>query len=68
MSVLGQKASHLLLIRNNLGYGIVLTAACARQGCSYTDYYYSLLLLYIEGPGVNRVNWRTSLLHQRHCA
>jgi hypothetical protein len=40
MRVLGLQASHLLLIRTNLGYGTVLTAACARQGCSATDYYY----------------------------
>jgi hypothetical protein len=32
--IMKQKASHLLLIRTNLGYGNVLTAACARQGCS----------------------------------
>jgi hypothetical protein len=36
MSVLGQKASHLLLIRTNSGYGAVLTTACACQGCSAT--------------------------------
>jgi hypothetical protein len=40
MRVLGRQASHLLLIRTSLGYGTVLTAACARQGCSATDYYY----------------------------
>jgi hypothetical protein len=40
MSVLRLQASHLLLIRTNLGYGTVLTAACAPQGCSATDYYY----------------------------
>jgi hypothetical protein len=34
MSVLGLQASHLLLIRTNLGYGTVLTPACARQGCN----------------------------------
>jgi hypothetical protein len=39
-SVLGLQTSHLLLIRTNLGYGTVSMAACARQGCSYTDYYY----------------------------
>jgi hypothetical protein len=33
MHVLGLRASHLLVIRPNLGYGTVLTAACARQGC-----------------------------------
>jgi hypothetical protein len=35
--VLGQQASHLLLIHTNLGYGTVLTAACARQCCSVSD-------------------------------
>jgi hypothetical protein len=39
-SVLGRSVSHLLLIRTNLGHGTLLTAACARQGCSATDYYY----------------------------
>jgi hypothetical protein len=34
MCVLGSQASHLLLIRTNFGYGTVLTAACAHQGCS----------------------------------
>jgi hypothetical protein len=34
LRVLGQQTSHLLLIRTNLDYGNVLTAACARQGCS----------------------------------
>jgi hypothetical protein len=34
MCVLGRQTSHLLLIRTNYGYGAVLTAACARQGCS----------------------------------
>jgi hypothetical protein len=38
--VLGLQASHLLLIRTNLGYGTVLTAACARRGCSAIYYYY----------------------------
>jgi hypothetical protein len=32
--VLGLQASHLLLIGTNWGYGTVLTAACALQGCS----------------------------------
>jgi hypothetical protein len=40
MSVLRQQTSHLLLIRTNLGYGTVLTAACVRQGCSGGDYCY----------------------------
>jgi hypothetical protein len=39
MSVLGQQTSHLFLIRTNLGYGTVLTAACTNQGCSAADYY-----------------------------
>jgi hypothetical protein len=34
-------ASHLLLICTNLGYGAVLTEACARPGCSASRYYYS---------------------------
>jgi hypothetical protein len=34
MHVLGLEASHLLLIRTNLGYGTKLMAACACQGCS----------------------------------
>jgi hypothetical protein len=37
MHVLGLKASHLLLICTNLGYGTVLTVACACQGCSASD-------------------------------
>jgi hypothetical protein len=37
MRVLGLQASHLLLIRTNLGCGTVLTAACARRGCSAND-------------------------------
>jgi hypothetical protein len=37
---LGLQPSHLLLIRTNLDCGTVLTAACARQGCSATHYYY----------------------------
>jgi hypothetical protein len=36
MSVLRQQASHLLLIRANSGYGIIMAAACARPGCSAT--------------------------------
>jgi hypothetical protein len=40
ISVLGLQASHLLLIRTNLGYGTVLTAACARQGCSATYHHH----------------------------
>jgi hypothetical protein len=38
MSALGLQTSHLFPIRTNLGYGTVLMAACARQGCSATDY------------------------------
>jgi hypothetical protein len=40
MCVLWQEARHLLLIRTNLGRGTVLTAACARQGCSAINCYY----------------------------
>jgi hypothetical protein len=47
-SVLRRQASHLLLIRTNFGYGTVLTAACARQGCSATDYYYYYYYYYYE--------------------
>jgi hypothetical protein len=39
MRVLGLQASHLLLIRTNLGYGTVLTAACVRQGCSASGFF-----------------------------
>jgi hypothetical protein len=48
MSVLRRQASHLLLIRTNLGHGTVLTAASARQGCSATDYLFVVRTLY--GP------------------
>jgi hypothetical protein len=34
MRVLWQQTSHLLLKYTKSGYGTVLTAACARQGCS----------------------------------
>jgi hypothetical protein len=40
MRVLRQRASHLLLIRTDLGYGTVLPVACARPGCSAPDCYY----------------------------
>jgi hypothetical protein len=36
--VLWQQVSHLLLKYTKSGYGTVLTAACARQGCSATEY------------------------------
>jgi hypothetical protein len=36
--VLWQQVSHLLLKYTKSGYGTVLMAACARQGCSATDY------------------------------
>jgi hypothetical protein len=37
--VLWQQVSHLLLkYTKKSGYGTVLTAACARQGCSATEY------------------------------
>jgi hypothetical protein len=38
MRVLWLQASHVLLIPTNLGYGTVLTAACARQSCSASDF------------------------------
>jgi hypothetical protein len=37
MRVLRREASHLFLIPTNLGYGTVVTAACARQGISATE-------------------------------
>jgi hypothetical protein len=43
--VLRQQVSHLLLKCIDLGYGTVLTAACARQGCSATRY----LFIYDRG-------------------
>jgi hypothetical protein len=42
--VLRQQPSHLFLIRTNIGYGTVLTAACARKGCSATH----PLILFLE--------------------
>jgi hypothetical protein len=36
-TVLWQQVSHLLLKYTKSGYETVLTAACARQGCSATD-------------------------------
>jgi hypothetical protein len=45
MSVLRQKTSHILLNCPNLGYGTVLTAACAHQGSSATVLLLLLLLL-----------------------
>jgi hypothetical protein len=57
MCVLRQKASHLLLIRTNSGYGTLLTAACVRQGCSAGDYYcsiYLLLLSFVIKAGYHR--------------
>jgi hypothetical protein len=38
--MLWQQVSHLLLKYTKSGYGTVLTAACARQGCSANDYNY----------------------------
>jgi hypothetical protein len=35
--VLWQQVSHLLLKYTKSSYGSVLTAACARQGCSATE-------------------------------
>jgi hypothetical protein len=40
LRVLGQEASHLLLIRTDLGYGTVLTAACALQCCSASGLFF----------------------------
>jgi hypothetical protein len=37
--MLRQRVRHLLLKCTNLGYGTVLTAACARQGCSTSDFF-----------------------------
>jgi hypothetical protein len=34
MRVVGLQTSHLLSIRTKSGYGTVLMATCARQGCS----------------------------------
>jgi hypothetical protein len=48
MNVLRLQTSHLLLIRTNWGYGTVLMAACACQGCSST---LLLLLLYAQQYG-----------------
>jgi hypothetical protein len=36
-TVLWQQVGHLLLKYAKSGYGTVLTAACARQGCSATE-------------------------------
>jgi hypothetical protein len=36
-TVLWQQVSHLLLKYTKSGYETVLTAACARQGCSATE-------------------------------
>jgi hypothetical protein len=46
----GSRLATLLLIRTNLGYGTVITAACTRQGFSAADddddyYYYYLLVV-----------------------
>jgi hypothetical protein len=37
-NVLWQQVSHLLLKYTKSGYGTVLTAACARQGCSAKEW------------------------------
>jgi hypothetical protein len=52
MRVLGLQASHLLLIRTNLGYGTVLTAACTPQGCSACGLVFSAYLnvIFIFSP------------------
>jgi hypothetical protein len=50
--VLRQQASHLLLIPTNLGYGTVLTAACARQGCSASGFSHSWDQTWVIGLGL----------------
>jgi hypothetical protein len=40
MRVLGLKKRHLLLIRSNLGYGTVLPAARAHQGCCASGFFH----------------------------
>jgi hypothetical protein len=45
--VLRRPTSHLLLIRTNLGYGTVLTAACTRQGCSATDFIIIIIIIVV---------------------
>jgi hypothetical protein len=47
MRVLGQQVSHLLIIRTNLGYGTVLTAAWARQGCSASGLVFCFLFILV---------------------
>jgi predicted RNA binding protein YcfA (HicA-like mRNA interferase family) len=43
--VLRQKVSHLFLKHTKSGYGTVLTAACARQGCSASGLIFSIMKL-----------------------
>jgi hypothetical protein len=40
MRVLGLQTSHLILIRTNLVYGTALAAACARQACSVSGFFF----------------------------
>jgi hypothetical protein len=54
MSVLRRQTSHPLLIHTNLGYDTILMAACARQGCSATVYYYCYYVVRLSGNIVNR--------------
>jgi hypothetical protein len=63
MSVLRQQASHLLLIRTNLGYGTVLTEACGRQGCSATGYYYYYYYHHQHTGTVHEMHNRDSALY-----
>jgi hypothetical protein len=59
MSVLGLQTSHLLLILTNLGFGTVLTAACAREGCS--DILLLLFIIIITGSnGIRGVGVESS--------
>jgi hypothetical protein len=51
MRVLGLQTSHLLLKCTNLGYGTVLTATCARQGCSAGGL--GLVFLINNSPQIN---------------
>jgi hypothetical protein len=44
--VLRQQICHLLLNCTNFGYGTVLTAACARQGCSASGWFGFFILGY----------------------
>jgi hypothetical protein len=49
------QASHLLLIRINLGYGTVITVACAHQGCDASGLVWFGLVWFgfVTGPQYN---------------